>query len=215
MKKSFTTPVLAIALILLLSLAAVADTIRLKDGSVIRGQVIGFRDQQFVILVGQGARGRRSEVRVYMEDVESIEFDNNSAGGTNTGSIDDGGQSSTQNSRPNTSRPGTSGPGTGGGGGNTSTPRPASSSPNFFQINTRVRGDATTNGWTNTGLVVRRGQRIRRRRQRRLYLDRTQSRIHGPARRRPLPWRQRRQPQRQHWRLRRCYRSRSGQIRQK
>jgi hypothetical protein len=24
-----------------------------------------------------------------------------------------------------------------------------------------VRGDATTNGWTNTGLVVRRGQRIR------------------------------------------------------
>jgi hypothetical protein len=24
-----------------------------------------------------------------------------------------------------------------------------------------VRGDATTNGWTNTGLVVRRGQRLR------------------------------------------------------
>jgi hypothetical protein len=141
-------------------LAAFADTIRLKDGSVIRGQVIGFRDQQFIVLVGQGARGRRSEMKIFMEDVESIEFDN--AGASNTGPIDDSG-SSTSTSRPNNTRPGNSGTGTLGGGnsGNTSNTRPTSSSPNFFQINTRVRGDATTNGWTNTGLVVRKGQRIR------------------------------------------------------
>lgn len=35
------------------------------------------------------------------------------------------------------------------------------SSPTFFHINTRVRPDNMTNGWTNTGLVVRRGQRLR------------------------------------------------------
>jgi hypothetical protein len=163
MKKSFTAPILSIALILALSLTALADTIRLKDGSVVRGQVIGFRDQQFIVLVGQGSRGRRSEVRLYMEDVESIEFDN--AGAANTGGgggtqINDGGM---VDSRPTNNRPSNSNAGgnTGiGNSGNPSNTRP-SSSPNFFQINTRVRGDATTNGWTNTGLVVRRGQRIR------------------------------------------------------
>jgi hypothetical protein len=160
MKKSFITHLFSIALILSMSFAALADTIHLKDGSVIRGQVVGFRDQQFIVLVGQGARGRRSEMKIYMEDVESIEFDNTGSAG-NTGSIDDT-SSSTQPSRPNNTRPSSSNTGnTGGGGGNTSTTRPTSSTPNFFQINTRVRGDATTNGWTNTGLVVRRGQRIR------------------------------------------------------
>jgi hypothetical protein len=156
MKKSLIIPVFSIALILSICLAAFADTIRLKDGSVIHGQVIGFRDQQFIVLVGQGARGRRSEIKIFMEEVESIEFDN--AGASNTGTSDDGGSSTA--SRPNNTRPGNSGTGT-LGGGNTSNTRPTSSSPNFFQINTRVRGDATTNGWTNTGLVVRRGQRIR------------------------------------------------------
>lgn len=159
MKKSFITPVLSIALILCMGLVALGDTIRLKDGSVVRGQVIGFRDQQFIVLVGQGSRGRRSEMKIYMEDVESIEFDNVGAANTAGGPIDDGGGSQPANTRPNNSRPGNSTTGT--GGGNTSNTRPPSSSPNFFQINTRVRGDATTNGWTNTGLVVRRGQRLR------------------------------------------------------
>src|SRR5688572_11346278 len=47
------------AVVLVLSLVApiVADTIRLKDGSVIRGQVIGFKDQQFTILIGAGSKG--------------------------------------------------------------------------------------------------------------------------------------------------------------
>jgi hypothetical protein len=158
MRKSFVTPVLSIALILSMSLTALADTIRLKDGSVIRGQVVGFRDQQFIVLVGQGARGRRSEVKIYMEDVESIEFD--SEGAVSQGTLDGGGSSTSPGtSRPANTRPGNSG--TLGGGGTSSNTRPVSSSPNFFQINTRVRGDATTNGWTNTGLVVRRGQRIR------------------------------------------------------
>lgn len=159
MKKSFITPILAIALIVSMSFAALADTIRLKDGSVIRGQIIGFRDQQFIVLVGQGARGRRSQIRIYMEDVESIEFDSAGAAGAGSTIIDDTG-SSTQPTRPNNNSSNGGSSNTGTLGGNTSTTRPTSS-PNFFQINTRVRGDATTNGWTNTGLVVRRGQRLR------------------------------------------------------
>jgi hypothetical protein len=39
---------------------------------------------------------------------------------------------------------------------------PASSAPpTFFTIKVTVRGDSVNNGWNNTGLVVRRGQRIR------------------------------------------------------
>ncbi|MBC7910504.1 MAG: hypothetical protein H7Y30_08395, partial [Pyrinomonadaceae bacterium] len=82
MSKKFFMPLSALALILSLSFAAFADTIRLKDGSVIRGQVVGFKDQQFTVLIGSGARGRRSTVTLYMEDVESIEFD--AATGTTT-----------------------------------------------------------------------------------------------------------------------------------
>ncbi len=175
MKKSFKAPLLAIALVLCLSLTAFADTIRLKDGSVIRGQVIGFGDQQFTVLVGTGTRGRRSRITIYMEDVDSIEFDSVTASAAGAdASNDEGNRPSTQPSRreppprtttsttrqepqpeeartppiASTTRP-------------PATSSPSSSAPTFFQINTRVRGDSTTNGWTNSGLVVRRGQRLR------------------------------------------------------
>ena len=68
-------------LLFALSLPALADTIRLKDGNVIRGQVIGFKDQQFTVLVGSGAQGRRSRTLIYVEDVESIEFDSATTAG--------------------------------------------------------------------------------------------------------------------------------------
>src|SRR6266566_10146285 len=70
---------LVFSLALLLVSPLLADTIRLKDGSVIRGQVVGFKDQQFTVLIGAGAQGRRSRTLIYVEDVESIEFDSTSA----------------------------------------------------------------------------------------------------------------------------------------
>src|SRR2546423_5127007 len=66
----------ALALALGLCAVALADTIRLKDGQVIRGQIVSFRDQQFTVLIGSGGRGgRRSQLTVNIEDVDSIEFD--------------------------------------------------------------------------------------------------------------------------------------------
>src|SRR2546428_3808620 len=41
------------------------------------------------------------------------------------------------------------------------TTQPSRNNPAFFQINVKVRGDNASNGWTNSGLVVRRGQRLR------------------------------------------------------
>ena len=158
MKKSLASRLLVLPLAILLSVVPVfADTIRLKDGSVLRGQVIGFKDQQFTILLG-GARGRRSRIMVYQEDVESIEFDSATTAAASTLANDDTGpinNNPNNNSEPVTqpSRP-ISQP------VNQNPPR-TSSAPTFFQVNVKVRGDNAGNGWTNSGLVVRRGQRLR------------------------------------------------------
>src|SRR2546421_4070542 len=82
MKQFFLRPLMIILLALGVSLPALADTIRLKDGSVIRGQIVSFKNEQFTILVGSGARGRKSRITVYMEDVDSIEFDSAGSAGT-------------------------------------------------------------------------------------------------------------------------------------
>jgi hypothetical protein len=73
--RRFTRPFAALTLVFTLGVVALADVIRMKDGQVIRGQIVGFRDQQFTVLIGSGSGGRRSRITLYMEDVESIEFD--------------------------------------------------------------------------------------------------------------------------------------------
>jgi hypothetical protein len=132
-----------------------ADTIHLKDGSVIRGQVIGFKDQQFTILIGGNARGRRGQTTVYVEDVESIEFD--SSGGSTSALPNDQG---TNNVPPTSTRPSTPISQPEPVSANPQ-PQPVSTNPTFFTIKVGVRADAANNGWTNSGLVVRKGQRIR------------------------------------------------------
>src|SRR5215211_3394381 len=94
---------LSISLLLSLASPLIADTIRLKDGSVIRGQVIGFKDQQFTILIGGNARGRRGQTTVYVEDVESIDFDSTGGNSGNTSTIEN--NSSARNNPPPVSRP--------------------------------------------------------------------------------------------------------------
>lgn len=153
MSKTFR---LLLALTLLLSTAVplLADTIRLKDGSVIRGQVIGFKDQQFTILIGGNTRGRRGQTTVYVEDVESIEFDANTSSITNTEDL------TAQNNPPPAMRP--SSPNQPDNNiGNSRTIDTSSAPPTFFTIKVGVRADAANNGWTNSGLVVRKGQRLR------------------------------------------------------
>jgi len=156
-----TSRVLLVAT-LLLSLVSplLADTIKLKDGSVIRGQVIGFKDQQFTILIGANSKGRRGQTTVYVEDVESIEFDSTSGGAVSQ--TDNSTASVSPVSRPtpapqqNTQPDSSSSPARIG-----DAPPPMSSNPTFFTIKVSVRADNANNGWTNSGLVVRKGQRLR------------------------------------------------------
>jgi hypothetical protein len=169
MKKIFHL-LLAAALLASFVVPTLADTIRLKDGSVIRGQVIGFKDQQFTILIGTNSKGRRGQTTVYVEDVESIEFDSTS--GPAATQTDD---SSTANNSPTTSQPtrpvqnnpvannqpdnSNSNPRT----NDSQTPvnTPLNAPPTFFTIKVSVRADNANNGWTNSGLVVRKGQRLK------------------------------------------------------
>ena len=160
MKKFFARVVVTFALVFAITVPIFADTIRLKDGSVIRGQIISFKNEQFTILVGGGSRGRKSQITVYMEDVESIDFDSNG----NTNSQDNANSQTNQTNNP-PYQPPVQQP-----VNNTSNNQPPanttaqpSSNPNptFFPINVKVHADNTSNGWTNSGLVVRRGQRLR------------------------------------------------------
>ena len=148
MKKFLLRPLMIIGLAIGMSVPVLADTIRLKDGSVIRGQIVSFKNEQFTILVGSGARGRKSTITVYMEDVDTIEFDNTGADTANTNPPPS--YQPPTNTRPSNPQPQPT----------PSTNNP-SSNPTFFPVNVRVKADNSSNGWTNSGLVVRRGQRLR------------------------------------------------------
>src|SRR2546423_300708 len=161
MKKFFGRTAVVFALVFAVTVPVLADTIRLKDGSVIRGQIVSFKNEQFTILVGSGQRGRKSQITVYMEDVDSIEFDSN--GNTSSSRIEDNNNTTYQppyqqptNQPPYqqpTNQPPYQQP------TNQTTDRRASNPPPM-QIRIRVRADNASNGWTNSGFVVRRGQRI-------------------------------------------------------
>jgi hypothetical protein len=165
--------VTAVVLILSLSAGVLADTIRLRDGSVVRGQIIAFKDQQFTVLIGAGTRGRRGRMTIYSEDIESIEFDAtgsvaDTGGANNSGDVAaDDRSSSGGNSAPVIRNPPPS-----------TRPQPnptpsndraddavatgnAGGAPVYFPIRLRVRADNASNGWNDSGLMVRAGQRLR------------------------------------------------------
>ena len=201
--------VLLCAVVFGLSFTAFADTIRLKDGTTVKGKVVGFKDQQFIVLIGDAARGnRRSQLQLFIEDVESIEFDN-VADAAAIAEINNNSritaqppQSTPEKTNPpvsNTQNPNVSVSSTlpptptnaqnNSGGlsqvinsapvsspksGETSQPVSTQKTNTNNSVSTgkfitmrgsnnplKVLADTTSNGWTNSGIVVRKGQRIR------------------------------------------------------
>jgi hypothetical protein len=175
----------ALSLALVLAASALGDTIHLKDGQVIRGQIVSFRDQQFTVLIGAGAAGRRSRVTVYIDDIDSIEFDSAGVSGVAVPPAGDpytppaeSARSQPQPTRTNTQRPPTLGNdggasnsgntgSTNAGRSNTGSTSTQPTSPAgggqsaFFPIRVRVGADNKANGWTDSGLMVRKGQKLR------------------------------------------------------
>jgi hypothetical protein len=59
----------------ILSQTVTADTIHLKNGSVLKGKVSSFADDQFVIVLDTGSGRYMSKATVFMGDVSRIDFD--------------------------------------------------------------------------------------------------------------------------------------------
>ena len=75
MRKLLLTPVL----ILIIASISLCDTIHLKNGSVLKGKVASFADDQFIVMLDTGSGRYLSRAMVYMGDVARIEFDSISA----------------------------------------------------------------------------------------------------------------------------------------
>jgi hypothetical protein len=181
-----------------LSILAFADTIRLKDGSIIKGKIINFSGGRFTVAVGEGTRQR--QMTFSADEIESIVFDSPQTPATNVkisnpaenNSVDDDkiitvgenprtsvptvppqiiktdntvpsasqqnqsaaqNQNTAQNQNPvqtQPSKPAVNPPAT----TNAAAPKP-------IQLSVKVLADNTANGWTNSGWVVKKGQKIR------------------------------------------------------
>jgi len=144
--------ILASFVIFTLCVVSLADTIRLKDGSIIKGKVVTFSGGKFVVAMGQGSR--RKELSFLATEVESVTFDdpstvaqtqntNRNASYEKPDDILPNPPSKTVDPPPTKSQPKTTGD---------------KLKPVAWQV--KVLGDSTANGWTNTGWVVKKGQRI-------------------------------------------------------
>jgi len=75
MQKRYFILLIVLALI---APAAQADTIHLKNGSVLKGKVASFADDQFIIMLDTGSGRYLSRAMVFVGDVARIEFENGS-----------------------------------------------------------------------------------------------------------------------------------------
>lgn len=138
-------------LILCISAAAFADTIRLKDGSIFKGTITSFANGKFTIVIGEGQRSR--QLSFSAAEIDSIIFDQNlrpaaadpsNRNASYTPSEPPRVVIANDNSVP-ASQPA----------------KKTSSAPvKPIEWNVKVLADNTSNGWTNTGWVVKKGQRI-------------------------------------------------------
>ncbi len=68
-----------------LGISAYADTIKLRDGSVLKGKVISYNQRRFTIVVNIG--GSNSQHVISVDEVESVEFDSTDTVATASGQI--------------------------------------------------------------------------------------------------------------------------------
>lgn len=193
-KSNFFRLACSLSLILTLSILTFADTIRLKDGSIIKGKITNFTGGKFVVAIGEGSRQRQMSFSA--EEIESISFDapiispktSNQANvslpvaekdsqtdntiitvgensRTSTPSAppqiiktDNTIQNKTDNTIENVPTQNANTAQKSAAVQNTNT---AAAKTKPIELSVKVLADNTSNGWTNSGFVVRKGQKIR------------------------------------------------------
>ncbi len=170
--------VFALLLTCLLSSVAFGDTIRLKDGSIIKGRIVSFNGGKFTIAIGEGTRSR--QMTFGAAEIDSIVFDSPALAATAASReidyktpvnnprvvnprvvVSDQAlrtpaqvevrkpELKTPERRPVT-QPET-----------VTAPTASTTTAGPISWNVKVLADNTSNGWTNTGWVVKKGQVIR------------------------------------------------------
>ncbi|MFM9903400.1 MAG: LecA/PA-IL family lectin [Pyrinomonadaceae bacterium] len=141
-----------------LGVAVFADTVRLKDGSIIKGRIVSFDNGKFVVAIGEGSR--RRELTFLSSEIESIQFDSPTGAPASVPSNRNASYKDPVSNPPGPVRVIVSGdPGV----TTIPQPRPNSSGGKLKPIEwtVKVLADNTANGWTNSGWVVKKGQRVR------------------------------------------------------
>jgi hypothetical protein len=150
------------------SIAGFADTIRLKDGSKVKGKIVSFTGGKFIVAVGEGSR--RREMTLMAVDIDSIDFDTPRSPDTNVLASNRTSTAPVDNRRITDDKPVVAQPveeedrvvsvptttET-----TTSNTNKKVSFAKPVELNVKVLADNTANGWTNSGWVVKKGQRIR------------------------------------------------------
>lgn len=183
-------------LVLSLSILTFGDTIRLKDGGIIKGKIVSFDGGKFIVVIGEGGQ-RERRMSFLADEIASIEFD---SPGSSTTIADNSSDISNDSRKPEIRKvgnttiitprqrdneenstsdfPQTASPkakttdntpakntSTNIPVKNTSTNIPvkntSAAKPQPISIPVNVLADNTANGWTNSGWVVKKGQRIR------------------------------------------------------
>ena len=171
LRSSIVRVIPALLMVVLLSVTAFADTIRLKDGSIIKGKIVGFASGRFTISIG------KRQMTFDAGEIASIDFDSpqdrvivpasDRTISTSTARsqpkqdppviqdspvIEEEEVSETPaEQEPPATRPTTP----------AVTPTRKTSFGKPIELAVRVLADNTANGWTNSGWVVKKGQRIR------------------------------------------------------
>ena len=155
------------------------DTIRLKDGSIIKGKIVSFDGGKFVVLIADGTRER--QMTFTADEVEKIEFDNQTVPVSMVKTSND--RKGMKKTPPTITKDGNNTVITVGNNNQKSTPPPTNtddeeilddttddqtvaSTPGNndvkpIQISVKVLADNTANGWSNSGWVVKKGQKIK------------------------------------------------------
>lgn len=176
LKSSLFRLIFSICLVLSVSVFAFADTIRLKDGSIIKGKIISFGGGVFTVVIGDDTRQRQMTFRA--DEIESIKFETDAAPVNivktsepiktepptvtkeNDSTVITVGQNNKSTTPPTITQPDVTET-----EDTVQTENPPSdtttNSIKPVEISVKVLADNTSNGWTNSGWVVRKGQKIR------------------------------------------------------
>jgi PA-IL-like protein len=204
LKSNFYRVALTICLVLSMFGLTFADTIRLKDGSIIKGKIVSFGEGKFTIVIGDGSRQR--QMNFFADEIDTIEFESVSM--PTTANVKTSLPTNNDNTAKKETQPKNNTVITVGQPeikptpqptpsksviitdkttqSNTNTPtnqtptnttiitNPTNTTSNVptvpvksdtqskaITLNVKVLADNTANGWTNSGWVVKKGQKIR------------------------------------------------------